>query len=113
MTAIGRKGTPSQGPGAVVRVCGPQESKDPAGSGGVKDRQVGEARRSAAALAEGGRLADALAQEVQLRAADLAVAQDFDLLDARAVDLERALDAHARRDPAHRDRSGDAAAAQS
>jgi len=65
-----------------------------------------------AAFAEGGRLADALAQEVQLGAAHLAVADDFDLLDARAVDLECPFDADARRDPADGDRSGDPAAAK-
>src|SRR4051812_10804077 len=41
---------------------------------------------SGAALAQRRCLADALAQEVQLRAADLAVADDLDLLDPRAVD---------------------------
>src|SRR5262245_2021317 len=65
-----------------------------------------------AALAEGrGGLADAVAQEVELRAADLAVADDLDPLDPRAVDLERALDAHARRDPSDGDRRRDAAVA--
>src|SRR5688572_2951427 len=38
-----------------------------------------------APLAQGGRLADPVAQEVQLGTADLAVADDLDLVDARAV----------------------------
>src|SRR6185503_9729026 len=46
-----------------------------------------------ASLAEGRSLADPLAQEVQLGATHLAVTQDFDLVDPRAVDLERALHA--------------------
>ena len=86
-----------------------RESSDP-GSG--RGRRFGAGRTSAggAALAEGGRLADPVAQEVQLRASDLAVADDLDLLDPRAVNLERPLDADAARDPADRDRSGDPAA---
>src|SRR6187431_1969510 len=65
-----------------------------------------------AALAERRRgLADAVAEEVQLRAADLAVADDLDLLDPRAVDLERALDADARGDATDGDRRRDPAAA--
>src|ERR1035437_9968912 len=65
-----------------------------------------------AALAQRGRLADALAQEVELGAAGLAVAHDFDLLDARAVHLEGALDADAAGDPPDGDRAGDAATAK-
>jgi len=65
-----------------------------------------------AALAErGGGLAYAVAQEVQLGAPDLTVPNDLDPLDPRAVDLERALDADARCDPAHGDRGRDAAVA--
>ena len=65
-----------------------------------------------AALAKRGcGLADAVAKEVQLGAADLAVADDLDLLDPRAVELERALDTDARRDPADRDGGRDAAVA--
>src|SRR3990170_309040 len=64
------------------------------------------------ALAEGGGLADALAQEVELGPAGHAVADDLDLLDARRVDLEGALDADAGAQRAHGDRAGDAAAAQ-
>src|SRR5262249_29228769 len=41
-----------------------------------------------------------------------AVADDLDLLDPRAVDLERPLDAHARGDAADRDRAGDPTAAE-
>src|SRR6478609_6895090 len=77
------------------------------GGGGPANRPA-----SLAALAERRRgLADPVAQEVQLRAADLAVAEDLDLLDPRAVDLERALDADARGDPADGDRGCDAAPA--
>src|SRR6476620_6330030 len=78
------------------------------------DNGGGPANRPAwlAALAKRRRgLAHAIAQEVQLRAADLAVAEDLDLLDPRAVDLERALDPDARRDPADGDRGRDPAAA--
>ena len=48
-----------------------------------------------ATLAESGRLADALAQEVELGAAGDTVADDLDLLDARGMHRERALDAAA------------------
>ena len=68
--------------------------------------------RLRASLAEGRGLADPVTQEVQLGAADLAVADDFDLLDARAVDLEGPLHADAAGDPADRDRAGDPAAAE-
>src|SRR5207237_6809049 len=57
-------------------------------------------------------LADTLAEEVQLRPPDLAVTHDLDLLDPRAVDLERPLDADTARDPPDRNRAGDPAAAQ-
>src|SRR6185503_13132667 len=66
-----------------------------------------------AALAEGRGLADPLAQEVQLGATNLAVTQDLDLVDPRAVDLERPFHADTGCDPADRDRPGDASAAQS
>jgi hypothetical protein len=65
-----------------------------------------------AALAQRGGLADSLAQEVELGAAGLAVAHDFDLLDARAVHLEGALDADAAGDAADRDGSLDATTAE-
>ena len=65
-----------------------------------------------ASLAEGGGLADAIAQEVELRPADLAVPDDLDLLDPWAVDLERPLDPDATRDPPDGDRPGDPAAAK-
>jgi hypothetical protein len=55
------------------------------------------------------RLALQLAQEVQLRAADLGGAQDLDLVDDRRVEREDALDALAERDLA--DREGRARAA--
>ena len=64
------------------------------------------------ALPQGRGLADALAQEVQLGAPGAAVADDLDLLDPRAVDHERPLDADAARDLANGDRPGDAAAAR-
>src|SRR5436190_20646281 len=64
------------------------------------------------ALPERGRLADAIAKKVQLGPADLAVPEDLDLLDPRAVDLEGPLDADAARDPADGDRAGDPAAAE-
>src|SRR3990170_1963566 len=67
---------------------------------------------SAAALSQGGRLPDALAQEVQLGTPDLAVTDDLDLLDPRAVDLEGPLHSDAGGDPTNRDRSGDPAAPQ-
>jgi len=75
---------------------------------------IGEGSASAvrAAFPERGGLADALAQEVELCAAHLAVADDLDLLDARAVDLEGPLDPDARRDPADGDRAGDPATAE-
>ena len=56
-----------------------------------------------AALAQRCGLADSLAEEVQLSAASLAVAHDFDLLDARAVHLEGSLDADAAGDTADGD----------
>src|SRR6185295_7719820 len=65
-----------------------------------------------AALAQRRRLAHAVAQEVQLGAAGLAVAHDLDLLDARAVDHERPLHADAARDLPNGDRAGDATATQ-
>src|ERR1035437_6002243 len=65
-----------------------------------------------AALAERRGLADALAQEVQLGAAGNAVAHHFDLLDARAIDLEGALDADAAGEAANSDRPLNAARAK-
>src|SRR5258707_1284329 len=56
--------------------------------------------------------ADRVGEEVELPPPGDAVPDDFDLLDPRAVDLERALDADARRDPPNRDRARDPAAAQ-
>src|SRR5699024_2822061 len=83
---------------------------------GLRAVRAGPARLArlvvGAALAEGRGLAGPLTEEVQLGAAHLAVAQDLDLVDARAVDLERPLDSHARGDAANRDGPGDAAAAQ-
>src|SRR3954453_3573723 len=64
------------------------------------------------ALAQGGGLADALAQEVELRTTSDAVTHNLDLLDARRVNLECALDADAAADAADGDRSADAAATQ-
>src|SRR4051812_35567800 len=62
-----------------------------------------------AALAQGGRgPAHALAQEVQLRAPHLAVADDLDAIDAGAVELEGPLDADAAGDPANGDGRRDA-----
>src|SRR3990170_3427127 len=58
-------------------------------------------------LAEGRGLPDALAQEVQLGPAGHAMAHDVDLLDARAVDLERPLHADAAGDLADRNRATD------
>ena len=69
-------------------------------------------RGSSSALPQGRGLADPLAQEVQLGPANLAVADDLDLLDPRAVDLERPLDADAARDLADGDGAGDPAAAE-
>src|SRR4051794_16841607 len=66
---------------------------------------------SGAALPQRGGLADAIAQEVQLRSTRAPVADDLDLLHARAVDLERPLDADAARDLPNGDRPGDSAAA--
>ena len=85
---------------AIGRVAYRGSSDPPVGGVEVAmGRRRGRAARSAvrAALAEGRGLADAVAQEVQLGAAGDAVADDLDLLDARAVDLERPLDADARR----------------
>src|SRR6202008_1725519 len=65
-----------------------------------------------APLAKRGSLADPLAQEVQLGAPDLAVTEDLDLLDPRAVDLEGPLDAAPRRDAPDGDGAGDPAAAE-
>src|SRR5258705_13982486 len=64
------------------------------------------------ALAEGRSLADAIAQEVELGASRDTVADDLDLLDARAVDLERPLDTDPGRDAPDRDGAGDPSAAQ-
>src|SRR5215218_8142655 len=82
----------------------------PPGRGLNLDRGFSSAVRAALAKCRG--LADALAEEVELRPSHLAVADDLDLLDAGAVDLERSLDADTTRDPAHRDRTGDATTAQ-
>src|SRR5258706_9866679 len=69
-------------------------------------------RTSGTALLQRGGLADAVSQEVKLCPAYLPVADDLDLFDSRAVDLERALDANAAGDLPDRDRSGDAPAAE-
>src|SRR5215212_9462431 len=58
-------------------------------------------------FAKGCGLADALPQEVELGATRPAMPDDLDLVDARAVDLERALDPDAAGDLADRDRAGD------
>ena len=50
-----------------------------------------------AALGDPGALADAAAQVVELRPADVAAGDDLELLDLRRVDRERALDADAER----------------
>ena len=63
------------------------------------------------ALAEGGGLADAVAQEVELGAPGDAVAHDLDLVDARRVDHEGALDADAAGDAPDGDLPIQAAAA--
>src|SRR3954470_9915524 len=62
-----------------------------------------------APLAQGRCLADAVAQEVELRTPGDAVTDDLDLLDARAVDLEGPLDADAGRDAPDSDGTGDPA----
>src|SRR5688572_600440 len=54
-------------------------------------------------------LAGAVAEEIELGAADLAAALDLDLRDRRAVRLEHALDALAVRHLAHRERAVEAA----
>ena len=64
------------------------------------------------ALAKGRGLAHAIAQEVELRAPGDPVADDLDLLDPRAVDLERALHTDPGGDPPNRDRAGDPAATE-
>ena len=60
-----------------------------------------------ATLPERGCLADPIAQEVELGPSDLAVADNLDLLDPGAVDLECPLDADAARDLADGDRARD------
>src|SRR4029079_10901037 len=103
MTVIGHQGSRSR------RAARARESNDPAGAGSVwAVTPMGLA--PGPPLAERRGLADALPEEVQLRPSNLAVADNLDLLDPRAVDLERPLDADAARDPADRDRAGDAAA---
>ena len=77
------------------------------------DRSAQQRRRRrpfAEHFAQARRLADAIAQEVQLGAARLALARRHDVLDARVVQREHALDAFALHDAAHRDRAADAAA---
>src|SRR6185369_10426171 len=111
MTAIGGQGSRS---GRSAR-NGPVRIETTPAMPGSEGGRVGRQERDLAVrapLAEGRGLADAIAQEVQLRSPDLAVPDDLDLLDPRAVDLERPLDADAARDPADRDRAGDPAAAQ-
>src|SRR5262245_50518199 len=71
------------------------------GRGGLRRRVVEQAalhdllRAGVAALPHTGALADAAAQVVQLRAADVAAGGHLDLLDLRGVQRERALDADA------------------
>src|SRR5438309_11243346 len=67
--------------------------------------------KSTALFAEGRGLADSLAEEVESRTAGVPVTDELDLLDARRVDHERALDADAARDPADGDLLIDAAVA--
>src|SRR5262245_12639621 len=103
MTAIGPQGSPSRAAGrAGNRTTPPKRGR----------RCVRRTLAPGPALAERRGLADALPQEVQLGPADLAVADDLDLLDPRAVDLERPLHADAAGDPPDGDRPGDAAAAE-
>src|SRR5687767_9655927 len=64
------------------------------------------------ALPERRGLAHTLAQEVELRPPRDTMAHDLDLLDARRVHLERALDAYPAAQRAHGNRSVDAATAQ-
>src|SRR5438105_12320984 len=65
--------------------------------------------KSSPLFAERGCLANSFAEEVESRAARVPVADELDLLDARRVDHEGALDADAARDPADGDLLVDAA----
>src|SRR5882762_2829463 len=67
--------------------------------------------KSSPLFAEGGGLADSVAEEVESRTAGVSVADELDLLDARRVDHEGALDADSARDPADGDLLVDAAVA--
>ena len=67
--------------------------------------------KSSALFAECRGLAHPLAEEVESRAAGVTVTHELDLLDARRMDHERALDADATRDPADGDLLVDAAVA--
>src|SRR3954468_6517255 len=109
-TAMGGKGSAGLFPGARGR-GGASAAR---GGGGGRAARAGRRRRlrAGASLPQRGGLADPLAQEVQLGAPDLAVANDVDLVDPGAVDLERPLDADARRDLPDGDGSGDPAAAE-
>src|SRR5438552_7542580 len=108
MTAISGQGSRSRRGPPPDR---PRNRNDPGGCRGRRMCREPELARRAP-LAEGRGLADAVAQEVQLGSTDLAVADDLDLLDPWAVDLEGPLDADAARDPAHGDRARDPAAAE-
>src|SRR5215208_1754067 len=101
MTAIELQGSPSRR----------RRIERPRRSGAINVASVA-ASAIRAAFPERRGLADSLPQEVQLRPSHLAVADDLDLLDPRAVDLERPLNADPARDPANRDRAGDPTAAQ-
>ena len=67
--------------------------------------------KSSALFAESCGFAHSVAEEVESRTSRMAVAHELDLLDARRVDHERALDADAARDPADGDLLIDAAVA--
>src|SRR5437899_407995 len=96
MTVIGRQGSRC---GAAVLQAGNRTTPADAGVDG-RDA-VDLAVRPP--LAERGRLADALAEEVELRPSNLAVPDDLDLLDPGAVDLEGPLDADPAGDPSNGD----------
>ena len=76
------------------------------------DNEIGRAGRALPSFfAEGGGLAYPVAKEVQSGAASVAVARDLDLLDARGVHEEGALDPDTRGDPPDGDLLVDAAIA--
>src|SRR5262245_50346331 len=77
---------------------------------GIRLALVQLARALAQELAHARLLADALAQEVELRAAHVAAPHDLDVLDARRVQREDPLDALALHQAAHDQVARDAAA---